>query len=126
MHLSSLLPTLQPLPVIRFLPSNTGRGILQNGLLRLIAATAFDDFDLDRIKPLLKKALDRGFDDALILDLGCGVWLWCLAGLFWLWRLVVGLVCATGAESTKLGGDAAQGAPECSHLAMAFGYGIWP
>ncbi|KAK4132071.1 hypothetical protein BT67DRAFT_451324 [Trichocladium antarcticum] len=56
------------LPVTRLLPSNTGRGTLQYGLLRLISAAASDDFDLDRIRPLLKSALADDHNDALVWD----------------------------------------------------------
>ncbi|KAK4137726.1 hypothetical protein BT67DRAFT_119307 [Trichocladium antarcticum] len=65
---SILLSTLQLLPVTRRLPSNTGRGTLQNSLLRLISTAASDDFDLDRIKPVLKAALANVLNDALVWD----------------------------------------------------------
>ncbi|KAL2257093.1 hypothetical protein VTK26DRAFT_671 [Humicola hyalothermophila] len=65
---SSLLSILQLLPVARLLPSNTGRSTLQTSLLRLISASASADFDLGRVRPLLKAALADDLDDALIWD----------------------------------------------------------
>jgi hypothetical protein len=53
---SSLLTALQVLPAARLLPSNSG-GIVRSDLLRLISAVASNDFDLERIKPLLKISL---------------------------------------------------------------------
>ncbi|KAG9250691.1 uncharacterized protein F5Z01DRAFT_693839 [Emericellopsis atlantica] len=46
-----------------------GRGALRNDLLKLIAAVASDDFDFDRVKPLLKEALADKPQDTLIWDL---------------------------------------------------------
>lgn len=60
-----LLSALRNLPAICFLPSKTGHGTLRNDVLRLISAAASDDFDLDRIKSLLKSAITND-DDALI------------------------------------------------------------
>ncbi|KAK3371889.1 hypothetical protein B0H63DRAFT_550189 [Podospora didyma] len=51
-----LLSALRNLPAIRVLPSKTGYGILRNDVLRLTSAAASDDFNLDRIKSLLKTA----------------------------------------------------------------------
>ncbi|KAJ6019331.1 hypothetical protein N7522_001398 [Penicillium canescens] len=53
---SSLLTALQILPAARLLPSNSG-GIVRSDLLRLISAVASNDFDHERIKPLLKSSL---------------------------------------------------------------------
>jgi hypothetical protein len=63
-----VLPSLQSRPVAGQLHSKTGRGSLRTDLLRLIAAVASNEFDLDRIKPLLKAALADDPDDALIWD----------------------------------------------------------
>ncbi|CAG7999365.1 unnamed protein product [Penicillium salamii] len=62
---SSLLTALQVLPIARILPSNSG-GIIRSNLLRLISAVASNDFDLERIKPLLKISLvDASADEKL-------------------------------------------------------------
>ncbi|KAH7137548.1 hypothetical protein EDB81DRAFT_70458 [Dactylonectria macrodidyma] len=65
---SSLLSALQILPASRLLTSKTGHGTLRSDLLRLISAVASADFDLDRVKPLLKSALFDKPDDAHIWD----------------------------------------------------------
>ncbi|RBA11773.1 hypothetical protein FPRO05_14255 [Fusarium proliferatum] len=62
-----LLFTLQSHTVSGLLLTNNGRGTLRSDLLRLISAAASDDFDFDRVKPLLKSALDSE-RDALIWD----------------------------------------------------------
>ncbi|RSL39791.1 hypothetical protein CEP51_016769, partial [Fusarium floridanum] len=64
---SSLLSALQILSTTRLLPSKTGRGTLRSDLLKLISAAASDNFDFDRVKPLLKSAL-ASEPDALIWD----------------------------------------------------------
>jgi hypothetical protein len=61
-----LLSLLRKLPVILLLQSKTGHGPLRNDLLKLISAVASDDFDFDRVKPLLKSALADELDDAII------------------------------------------------------------
>jgi len=66
---SSLLSALQILPVSRQLQSCSGVGTVRNELLRLVSAVASNDFDFDRVKPLLKAALADNHDDALIWDL---------------------------------------------------------
>ncbi|QLI74779.1 uncharacterized protein G6M90_00g113490 [Metarhizium brunneum] len=48
-----LLPSLRSLPVSGLLISTTGSNTLRTDLLRLISAVASDDFDFDRIIPLL-------------------------------------------------------------------------
>ena len=48
---------LQILPAARLLRSNSGGKNLLSGLLRLIAPVNSDDFDFDRIKPLLNAVL---------------------------------------------------------------------
>jgi hypothetical protein len=48
------------------LPARAGRGTLRSDLLRLELSLESDDFDLDRIKPLLKAALVDNLDDTLI------------------------------------------------------------
>ncbi|OAQ62490.1 serine threonine-protein kinase sgk2 [Purpureocillium lilacinum] len=66
---SSLLSALQILPVSRQLQSSSGVGTVRNELLRLVSTVASDDFDFDRVKPLLKAALADNQEDALIWDL---------------------------------------------------------
>ncbi|KAL8303375.1 hypothetical protein RB601_003674 [Gaeumannomyces tritici] len=63
-----LLPSLQILPVTVQLHSKTGRRTLRSDLLKLISAVASDDFDFNRIKPLLIAVLADDPDDALIWD----------------------------------------------------------
>lgn len=65
---SSLLTTLQILPAARLLPSNSG-GIIRSVLLRLISSVASNDFDLERLKPLLKASLVDGSTDEQIWNL---------------------------------------------------------
>lgn len=65
---SSLLTALQILPAARLLPSNSG-GIIRSDLLRLISSVASNDFDLGRIKPLLKASLVDGSTDEQIWNL---------------------------------------------------------
>ena len=62
---SSLLSALQILPVTRVLHSKTGRDTLRSDLLRLISAVASDDFDVDRIKPLLNAVLSNEPDERI-------------------------------------------------------------
>ncbi|KAI8396536.1 hypothetical protein FOFC_21084 [Fusarium oxysporum] len=52
-----LLFTVQSHTASGFLFTNTGHGTLRSDLLKPISATASDDFDFDRVKPLLKSAL---------------------------------------------------------------------
>ncbi|CAH0019548.1 unnamed protein product [Clonostachys rhizophaga] len=61
-----LLSFLRKLPVILLLQSKTGHGPLRNDLLKLISAVASNEFDVNRVKPLLKSALADELDDALI------------------------------------------------------------
>ncbi|KAF9870758.1 hypothetical protein CkaCkLH20_11860 [Colletotrichum karsti] len=49
------------------LPSKSGSKNFQSDLLRLISAAASDDFEFDRVKPLLKSALSK-VDDFTIWD----------------------------------------------------------
>ncbi|OBS20584.1 hypothetical protein FPOA_06941 [Fusarium poae] len=63
-----LLSALRSLPAVRFLRSKTGHGTLRSDLLRLISAAASNDFDYDRIKPLLKAALADDPNDYIIWD----------------------------------------------------------
>ncbi|KAF5962908.1 hypothetical protein FBULB1_13735 [Fusarium bulbicola] len=67
-----LLFTLQSHAASDLLFTNNGRGTLRSSLLRLISAAASDNFDFDRVKPLLKSALAREPDD-LIWDQACRV-----------------------------------------------------
>ncbi|OBS17289.1 hypothetical protein FPOA_12205 [Fusarium poae] len=62
-----LLFALQSHTASGLLLTNTGRGTLRSNLLRLISAAASDDFDFDRVKPLLKSAL-ASEPDAVIWD----------------------------------------------------------
>ncbi|KAM7191172.1 hypothetical protein V8F33_009043 [Rhypophila sp. PSN 637] len=64
-----LLSTLLNISATRLLPSKTGCDTLRNDLLKLISAIASNDFDLDRIKPLLTAALADHLDDAIIWPL---------------------------------------------------------
>uniref|UniRef100_A0A8H7N259 non-specific serine/threonine protein kinase n=1 Tax=Bionectria ochroleuca TaxID=29856 RepID=A0A8H7N259_BIOOC len=61
-----LLSLLRKLPVVLLLQSKTGHGPLRNDLLKLLSAVASDEFDFDRVKPLLKSALADELDDALV------------------------------------------------------------
>ncbi|RYO83810.1 hypothetical protein DL766_002661 [Monosporascus sp. MC13-8B] len=63
----TLLSTLQILPAARLLRSNSGN-VLFSELPRLYTAVASDNYDLDRIKPLLKSALADDPNDVLIWD----------------------------------------------------------
>ncbi|KAK3933951.1 hypothetical protein QBC46DRAFT_400887, partial [Diplogelasinospora grovesii] len=63
-----LLSTLQTIRASRLLRSGgTGKDLFGD-LLRLNSAVHSDDFDLDRIKPLLSAALADDLDDALVWD----------------------------------------------------------
>ncbi|KAM0360990.1 hypothetical protein ACHAPK_011824, partial [Fusarium culmorum] len=62
-----LLFALQSHTASGLLLTKTGRGTLRRDLLRLISVAASDDFDFDRVKPLLKSALTSE-PDALIWD----------------------------------------------------------
>jgi hypothetical protein len=64
----SFLRAAQNLPAADLLPATTHRGTLRDDLLRLELSLRSDDFDLDRIKPLLNAALADHLDDALIWD----------------------------------------------------------
>ncbi|KAJ5544154.1 hypothetical protein N7494_005433 [Penicillium frequentans] len=64
----SLLTALQILPAARLLPSISG-GVIRTDLLRLISAVASNDFDLERIKPLLKVSLRETSTDQQIWNL---------------------------------------------------------
>ncbi|KAK3933656.1 hypothetical protein QBC46DRAFT_275334 [Diplogelasinospora grovesii] len=63
-----LLSALLNLPAVRQLASTAGYGTIRNDLLKLISAVASDNFDFDRIKPLLNAALADDLDDTLIWD----------------------------------------------------------
>ncbi|KAK4031149.1 hypothetical protein C8A01DRAFT_51646 [Parachaetomium inaequale] len=64
----TFLRAAQNLPAADLLPATTRRGTLRSDLLRLELSLDSDDFDLDRIKPLLNPALANPLDDALIWD----------------------------------------------------------
>ncbi|KAI1370452.1 hypothetical protein F4677DRAFT_465477 [Hypoxylon crocopeplum] len=70
---SSLLPTLQILPITRLLPSRTGSGVLRNDLLRLISAVASTDFDFERVKPLLQAVVAKKSDEEIWTQVYCAV-----------------------------------------------------
>jgi hypothetical protein len=61
----AFLSAVKILPAARLLPAIT---TLRSNLLRLESSLNSDDFDFDRIKPLLKTALADELDDALIWD----------------------------------------------------------
>ncbi|RYP37700.1 hypothetical protein DL767_002811 [Monosporascus sp. MG133] len=61
-----LLSALRNFSAVRFLRSKTGHGILRSDLLRLISNVTSDDFDFDRVKPLLRVALANNPDNAII------------------------------------------------------------
>ncbi|KAK2761092.1 hypothetical protein CKAH01_16387 [Colletotrichum kahawae] len=63
-----LLSVLQGHIISRYLPSKSGHGNLQRDLLRLISAAASDNFDFDRVIPLLKAALSKTLDDFAVWD----------------------------------------------------------
>ncbi|EJT69118.1 hypothetical protein GGTG_13386 [Gaeumannomyces tritici R3-111a-1] len=63
-----LLYALRNLPAARRLASRTSSGALRTDLVKLISAAASDDFDFDRVKPLLNATLADDPDDAFIWD----------------------------------------------------------
>ncbi len=65
----AFLRAVQNLPAADLLPATAHRGTLRDDLLRLELSLRSDDFDLSRIKPLLKTALADYLDDALIWEL---------------------------------------------------------
>ncbi len=64
----AFLRAAQNLPAADLLPATTRRGALRSGLLCLELSLDSDDFDLDRINPLLNAALADRIDDVLIWD----------------------------------------------------------
>ncbi|KAK4095936.1 hypothetical protein N658DRAFT_519472 [Parathielavia hyrcaniae] len=62
----AFLRAAQNLPAADLLPASTRRGSLRSDLLRLELSLDSDDFDLDRIKPVLNAALADHLDDTLI------------------------------------------------------------
>lgn len=62
----TFLRAAQNLPAADLLPATTHRGTLRDDLLRLELSLRSDDFDLDRIKPLLSAALADDRDDTFI------------------------------------------------------------
>ncbi|KAL7800297.1 serine/threonine-protein kinase Sgk2 [Trichoderma ceciliae] len=69
-HISlNLLVALQNLSAASLIPSGTGYGTLKSDLLRLLSAVTSDDFDFDRIKPLLQAAFADKPQDTLVWDL---------------------------------------------------------
>ncbi|KAM3510126.1 hypothetical protein MY11210_006043 [Beauveria gryllotalpidicola] len=65
----AFLSVAQNLAAARLLPARTGRGTLRSDLLRLELSLDSNDFNLDRIKPLLRSALAGKPDDSLIWKL---------------------------------------------------------
>ncbi|KAI1839802.1 hypothetical protein JX266_013989 [Neoarthrinium moseri] len=63
-----LLTALQILPVSRLLRSQSSRKPILSDLSSLTTAIISDDFDFDRIKPLLSEALAKDSDDIRIWD----------------------------------------------------------
>ncbi|KAL8396645.1 hypothetical protein RB594_003636 [Gaeumannomyces avenae] len=59
------LRAAQNLPAADLLPARTGRGTLRDDLLRLELSLRSDDFDLDRVEPLLRAALAKDPDDLI-------------------------------------------------------------
>ncbi|KAM0269829.1 hypothetical protein ACHAQH_009646 [Verticillium albo-atrum] len=66
-----LLSTLQILPAARQLHSKTSGKHIFSDLLTLNAAIVSDDYNLDKIRPLLSSALTDNLDDALLWDHVC-------------------------------------------------------
>ncbi|KAM7183890.1 hypothetical protein V8F33_013299 [Rhypophila sp. PSN 637] len=62
------LRAAQNLPAADLLSAKTGPGTLRDDLLRLELSLRADEFDFDRIKPLLNAALADHIDDALVWD----------------------------------------------------------
>lgn len=61
--MTSLLAALQILPITRLLPSKSGPRTLRDDLRKISSAASDDEFDFDRVQPLLTAALlDRGND----------------------------------------------------------------
>jgi hypothetical protein len=59
---------LQKLSATDLLPSVTGRGTLRNDLRRFISVIDSDDFDIERIQPLLSAVLDHKSDLSILND----------------------------------------------------------
>lgn len=59
-----LLSALQVLPAARILRTPSGKSLFTE-ILKLYAAVATDDFDLDHVQPLLKEAIDKADDSAI-------------------------------------------------------------
>ncbi|KAH8748471.1 hypothetical protein F5883DRAFT_473975 [Diaporthe sp. PMI_573] len=64
----AFLSAAQNFPAARLLPARAVRGTLRSDLLRLELSLDSDDYDLDRVTPLLKAALADDSEDALIWD----------------------------------------------------------
>ncbi|KFZ02079.1 hypothetical protein V500_00447 [Pseudogymnoascus sp. VKM F-4518 (FW-2643)] len=60
-----LISALQILPASRILRSNTGNRNFYGDLLRLNSAVNSDDFDIDRVTPLLKAVINNESDDII-------------------------------------------------------------
>ncbi|KAF2844618.1 hypothetical protein T440DRAFT_523364 [Plenodomus tracheiphilus IPT5] len=63
--LVALVSFLQTLPASRYLPSKNGSKNLFHDLLRLNSAVSSDEFDIDRIKPLLDAVLTKQPDEVI-------------------------------------------------------------
>ncbi|KAL8312995.1 hypothetical protein RB597_008976 [Gaeumannomyces tritici] len=64
----AFLRAAQNLPAVDLLPAKTSRGTLRDDLLRLELSLRSDDFDFNRVKPLLNAALADAPDDTDIWD----------------------------------------------------------
>ncbi|KAL6173862.1 hypothetical protein ACJQWK_00023 [Exserohilum turcicum] len=63
--LVSLLSALQALPAARILQCRNGSGTLFEGLLKLNALVSFDNFDVERIRPLLDAIINNQSDEVI-------------------------------------------------------------
>ncbi|KAF2452531.1 hypothetical protein BDY21DRAFT_388543 [Lineolata rhizophorae] len=61
-----LVLALQSLPACRSLPSSTGRGTLTSDLSRFIPVIDSNEFDAERIRPLLKAIIDNEPDETIL------------------------------------------------------------
>ncbi|OAA74250.1 serine/threonine-protein kinase Sgk2 [Cordyceps fumosorosea ARSEF 2679] len=64
--IAAFLRVVQNHPAADLLPAKTSRGTLRSDLLRLELRLSDNDFDLDRVKPLLKRALTNDVADSII------------------------------------------------------------
>jgi len=62
----ALLRAAQNLPAADLLPARTGRGTIRSDLLWLELSLDYEDFEFERMKPLIQSALVEPTGDALI------------------------------------------------------------